>query len=226
MRRIGPRKERRRTSWQRTSSKTFARRASPDGFTCACARALSGTPERPRLCVYRSNGHIYAQVIDDRSGRTLVSASSIDKETRKELKGGGNVAAAKVIGKEDCRARPRRRDRKGGVRSRRIHVPRPRGSPGRSGPGSGVEVLSLCRNKILRETLAVRRNIEVNANRLEGPGRGHQARHQGRQGRQEPELLGAGRGRRSGRATPASAWARRAKCPWPSARPSSKPRRI
>jgi large subunit ribosomal protein L18 len=59
-----------------------------------------GTPERPRLAVYRSNGHIYAQVIEDRSGRTLVSASSIDKETRKELKGGNNVAAAKVIGKK------------------------------------------------------------------------------------------------------------------------------
>jgi large subunit ribosomal protein L18 len=58
-----------------------------------------GTPERPRLCVYRSLGHIYAQVIDDRSGRTLVSASSIDGETRKQLKGGGNLAAAKAIGK-------------------------------------------------------------------------------------------------------------------------------
>jgi len=59
-----------------------------------------GTPERPRLCVYRSNGNIYAQVIDDRSGCTLVSASSIDKEMRKEMKGGNNVAAAKVIGKK------------------------------------------------------------------------------------------------------------------------------
>jgi large subunit ribosomal protein L18 len=60
---------------------------------------VEGTPERPRLCVYRSLGQIYAQVIDDRSGKTLVSASSIDGETRKNLKGGGNVAAAKVIGK-------------------------------------------------------------------------------------------------------------------------------
>ena len=60
---------------------------------------LSGSPERPRLCVYRSLGHIYAQVIDDRSGKTLVSASSVDKDTKKGLKGGGNVAAAKVIGR-------------------------------------------------------------------------------------------------------------------------------
>jgi large subunit ribosomal protein L18 len=61
---------------------------------------VEGTTERPRLSVYRSIGHIYAQVIDDRTGRTLAAASSIDKETRKDLKGGNNVAAAKVIGKK------------------------------------------------------------------------------------------------------------------------------
>jgi len=60
---------------------------------------VEGTPERPRLCVFRSLGHIYAQVIDDRTGRTLASASSLDKEVRKQMKGGGNVAAAKVVGK-------------------------------------------------------------------------------------------------------------------------------
>jgi len=60
---------------------------------------VSGTAERPRLSVYRSVGHIYAQVIDDRSGRTLVSASSIDKEVKKGLTGGGNVASAKAVGK-------------------------------------------------------------------------------------------------------------------------------
>jgi large subunit ribosomal protein L18 len=61
---------------------------------------VTGTPERPRLCVYRSNEHIYAQVIDDRSGRTLASASSLDADARKDLKGGSNVAAAKLIGKK------------------------------------------------------------------------------------------------------------------------------
>ena len=61
---------------------------------------VAGSPERPRLCVHRSSDHIYAQVIDDQSGRTVASASSLDKETRKEIKGGGNVAAAKVIGKK------------------------------------------------------------------------------------------------------------------------------
>jgi len=62
-------------------------------------QTLAGTPERPRLAVYRSLKHIYAQVIDDRAGRTLVSASSLDKQARQQIKGGSNIAAAKVIGK-------------------------------------------------------------------------------------------------------------------------------
>ena len=62
-------------------------------------RSVAGTAERPRLCVYRSLGHIYAQVIDDLAGRTIASASSLDKKTREQTKGGGNVAAAKVVGK-------------------------------------------------------------------------------------------------------------------------------
>jgi large subunit ribosomal protein L18 len=56
-------------------------------------RKLAGTTERPRLNVYRSLNNIYAQVIDDQTGQTLVSASTI------KLKTGGNVAAAKEIGK-------------------------------------------------------------------------------------------------------------------------------
>ena len=56
---------------------------------------LSGTTERPRLNVYRSLNHIYAQVIDDQNGVTLVSASSLQSK----LKTGGNVASAKEIGK-------------------------------------------------------------------------------------------------------------------------------
>lgn len=59
-------------------------------------RKLAGTAERPRLAVFRSVAHIYAQVIDDAQGRTLVSASSVDKGAKTN---GGNVAAAKTIGK-------------------------------------------------------------------------------------------------------------------------------
>jgi large subunit ribosomal protein L18 len=59
-------------------------------------RKLRGTAERPRLAVFRSVAHIYAQVIDDTAGATLVSASSVDKAGKTK---GGNVAAAKAIGK-------------------------------------------------------------------------------------------------------------------------------
>jgi len=60
-------------------------------------RRVSGTQERPRLAVFRSTNHIYAQVIDDQQGHTLVSAGSIEKD----LAGGkgGNIEGAKVVGK-------------------------------------------------------------------------------------------------------------------------------
>ena len=61
-------------------------------------RKISGTAECPRLCVYRSNSNIYAQVIDDVKGVTLVSASSIDKDLRKDLSHGGNIESAKAVG--------------------------------------------------------------------------------------------------------------------------------
>jgi large subunit ribosomal protein L18 len=59
-------------------------------------RKVHGTPERPRLAVFRSVANIYVQVIDDSQGVTLVSASSIEKGKRTN---GGNLAAAKTIGK-------------------------------------------------------------------------------------------------------------------------------
>ncbi len=60
---------------------------------------VEGTERRPRLMVFRSLKHIYTQIIDDAQGRTLVSASSLDKEVRQQLSYGGNVAASKVVGK-------------------------------------------------------------------------------------------------------------------------------
>jgi large subunit ribosomal protein L18 len=65
-------------------------------------KRISGTKERPRLSVFRSVGHIYAQVIDDMTGETLVSASTIDPKLKasfaKEVKG-GNVKGAEAIGR-------------------------------------------------------------------------------------------------------------------------------
>ncbi len=63
-------------------------------------RKVSGTPERPRLCVQRSLGQIYAQLIDDAQGKTLASASTLAKDLKAALKGnGGNKAAAEAVGK-------------------------------------------------------------------------------------------------------------------------------
>ncbi|MBL8232829.1 MAG: 50S ribosomal protein L18 [Bryobacterales bacterium] len=60
-------------------------------------KKIAGTAERPRLAVFRSLKHIYAQIIDDRQGRTIVSASSAQKSS--SAGDGGNVAGAKAIGK-------------------------------------------------------------------------------------------------------------------------------
>jgi large subunit ribosomal protein L18 len=60
-------------------------------------KRVSGTAERPRLAVYRSNKHISAQLIDDVAGRTLAAASSLDKEAKGS--GGGNQGGAEAVGK-------------------------------------------------------------------------------------------------------------------------------
>jgi large subunit ribosomal protein L18 len=60
---------------------------------------MTGTPERPRLAVFRSSKHIYAQVINDKSGTTLASASTRDPEIRSQLTYGGNKAAATIVGR-------------------------------------------------------------------------------------------------------------------------------
>jgi len=60
---------------------------------------ISGTPERPRLNVYKSSKNIYAQIIDDSKGETLVSASTIDAAVKGSIANGGNIEAAKEVGK-------------------------------------------------------------------------------------------------------------------------------
>ena len=62
-------------------------------------KKISGTPERPRLCVYRSNSHIYAQIIDDSVGNTLAAASTVEKEIAAQIGEMDKKGAAKVVGK-------------------------------------------------------------------------------------------------------------------------------
>lgn len=63
-------------------------------------KILKGTPNRPRLTIFRSHQHFYAQVIDDQSARTLFSCSTLDPVVKKQLTTGQNCNAAKVVGKE------------------------------------------------------------------------------------------------------------------------------
>ena len=62
-------------------------------------KKISGTPERPRLCVYRSNSHIYAQIIDDSQGRTLAAASTVEKDIAAQIGELDKKGAAKLVGK-------------------------------------------------------------------------------------------------------------------------------
>jgi large subunit ribosomal protein L18 len=62
-------------------------------------KGIFGSTERPRLSVYRSSKHIYAQVINDFDGKTLAAASSVVDDVRGGLKNGGNIAAAKLVGR-------------------------------------------------------------------------------------------------------------------------------
>lgn len=61
-------------------------------------RKIRGTTERPRLCVFRSGKHIYAQIIEDSTGTTLVAASTVSKDIAEGLGNTGNVEAAKAVG--------------------------------------------------------------------------------------------------------------------------------
>jgi len=63
-------------------------------------KPLKGTAERPRLSVNRSNKHIYCQLIDDSTGRTLASAGTLDRGLRSDIKYGGNIETATMIGKQ------------------------------------------------------------------------------------------------------------------------------
>lgn len=63
-------------------------------------KTVFGTPQRPRLCVYKSLKNIFAQVIDDTTGNTLVSASTLEKDIKEKFSYGGNKTAAKAVGEQ------------------------------------------------------------------------------------------------------------------------------
>jgi large subunit ribosomal protein L18 len=63
-------------------------------------RKIRGSAQRPRLCVFRSAKHIYAQIIEDATGATLVAVSTVSKDVSGDLNYGGNVEAAKQVGKK------------------------------------------------------------------------------------------------------------------------------
>ena len=62
-------------------------------------KSVSGTTERPGLCVFKSNSHIYAQIIDDTECKTIAAASSLDKDVKASVSNGSNIDAAKEVGK-------------------------------------------------------------------------------------------------------------------------------
>lgn len=63
-------------------------------------KKLSGTSERPRLCIFKSLNHIYAQIVDDATGKTILTLSTLSADVREKVKYGGNIEAAKIVGKE------------------------------------------------------------------------------------------------------------------------------
>ena len=78
-------------------------------------RRVSGSPERPRMCIFRSDRHIYVQIVDDTTGKVLASASSLSKEFREQGLKGAGVAGAKAVGALDRAEGGRAGDRAGGL---------------------------------------------------------------------------------------------------------------
>jgi len=75
-----------------------SRRVVKDRIHTRIRKRISGTEERPRLAVFKSNQNIYAQIIDDVKGITLTATSSLDPELKKALEKGGNIEAAQKVG--------------------------------------------------------------------------------------------------------------------------------
>ena len=79
-------------------NRLVAKRKSAAARKSRVRRIVNGTAERPRLTVYKSTKHVYAQIVDDSTGRTLVSASTMGRDLRDDLKKTANVEAARAVG--------------------------------------------------------------------------------------------------------------------------------
>ena len=126
-------------------------------------KKITGTPDRPRLAVFRSNRHIVLQVIDDEAGRTLAAASTVEADVR-QAGSTGSVDAATKVGALVGRAGQGRRGHQGRVRPRWLPVPRPDQSGGRRRPRSRTGVLMATdSNAGLRESrvIAINRVAKV-----------------------------------------------------------------
>ncbi len=103
-------------------------------------KAVAGA--RPRLSVYRSSKNIYAQMIDDAKGHTLAAASTLEKDLKGSLKTGADAAAAAAVGKLLAERAAKAGVKDVDLRSRPLHLPRPRQGAGRSGPRGRPRILS------------------------------------------------------------------------------------
>ena len=97
-------------------------------------KKISGTPEMPRLSVYRSLNNIYVQVIDDVAGKTLVSCSTLDPQIKGQLSELDKKGAGKLVGKTVAERALQAGHRHGRLRPRRLRLHRPRGGGRRRRP--------------------------------------------------------------------------------------------
>ena len=106
-------------------------------------KKLSGTAERPRLTVYRSLNHIYAQVVDDVAGCTIAFAGTTSKALRDAVKEDDKTAAAKKVGTAIAKAALEKGVDPGRLRSKRFRLPRPGRRGGGGGPRGRPQVLGI-----------------------------------------------------------------------------------
>ena len=151
--------------------------------TAGCARRCGAPPSGPRLAVFRSNKHISAQVIDDRAGRTLAAASTIEADLR-GAGGTGNKDAATKVGELVAERAKAAGVDQGRLRPRRLPLPRPRRGARRRRPRSRTGVLMANGPASTHRARDPRQSTTLAARVA---GHQHQPRRQGRQGR--PSVL-------------------------------------